>query len=63
MLKANVLNLMRSSKNEDEWNTNCYVVKTACKGYPDFWHKEVIASGLRDEVLGAGSSDIKIQTF
>jgi len=60
MNEEQVTKLMRSSKNESEWNANCDKVKAACGGYPSFWYTEIIMSGLADETLGAGSSDIRI---
>ena len=46
MEKEQVLELMKSSKNEREWNDNCDKVKKACRGYPDFWYKEIVQSKL-----------------
>lgn len=46
-----VRDLMRSSKNEKEWNDNCDLVKKANNGYPSFWYAEIILSGLITEVL------------
>lgn len=61
MTKEDVINLMRSSKNGLDWNANCDVVKKAHSGgYPDYWFFEVVLSGLCDEVLGNGASDLKI---
>lgn len=50
MSKSEVEDLMRSSKNETEWNKNCDYVKKQCGGYPDFWFTAVIASGLMAKV-------------
>jgi hypothetical protein len=64
MEKHEVLDLMRSSKNSKEWNVNCDTIKKAHNNnYPDWWYQEVILSGLCDEVMGAGSSTIKISNF
>lgn len=60
MTEQEVLDLMKSSKNGDEWNTNCDAVKKACGGYPDYWWEKVIKTGLMDETLGKGASEIKI---
>lgn len=46
MTEAEVVALMESSKSEDEWNDNCDRVKRACGGYPSFWYKAIIISGL-----------------
>ena len=41
-----VVSLMSSSKSEEEWNANCDKVKAAHKGYPNWWYKEIMMSGL-----------------
>lgn len=46
MTQSEVEALMRSSKSEAEWDTNCAKVKKACGGYPSFWHPAIIQSGL-----------------
>lgn len=63
MTQEQIINLMKSSRNSDEWNRNCDTVKKACKGYPDFWYKEIVLSGLMDRTLGAGSSELKISVI
>jgi len=63
MSKEEVIQLMRSSKNGQEWNLNADKVKKACNGYPSFWWEEIIVSGLCDEVLGEGGSKITITTL
>jgi hypothetical protein len=61
MNKQEVIDLMRSSKNSTEWRTNCDLVKNAhSNNYPSYWYSEIISSGLCDEILGKGSSEIKI---
>ena len=63
MTQDEVLALMRSSKNEQEWNANCDTIKAAHDGgYPAYWFAEIIAKRVCDEVLGAGAGDIKIMT-
>ena len=49
MSEQEVVDLMKSSNSEDEWTTNCDVVKEKFGGYPDFWYTATIASGLVDE--------------
>ncbi len=44
-----VVALMRSSKSEKEWDTNCDKVKAANQGYPSFWFQAVIISGVATE--------------
>lgn len=62
MKKEEVLNLMGSSKDSNEWNSNCDKVKAAHNGgYPDYWYTEVVASGLINKTLNDPSADeIKI---
>jgi hypothetical protein len=50
MNEAQVIELMKSSKSETEWNANCDKVKRACNGYPPFWYKAIIMSGLLNRV-------------
>lgn len=62
--EAEVVALMRSSKNEQEWAANCDTVKAILDGqYPDFWFKAIIQSGLINEVLGPGSDEITLSTL
>lgn len=46
MSEQEVVDLMKSSKSEKEWNDNADKVKAACKGYPDFWFKSIVMSGI-----------------
>lgn len=46
MNEQEVVDLMKSSKSENEWNKNADKVKSAYNGYPDFWYKSIIMSGL-----------------
>ena len=55
MSEEQVVELMRSSKSEAEWNANCDRVKLAQlaidgRDYPSFWYRAIMASGLRGEV-------------
>lgn len=61
MTEEQVIELMKTSKSEDEWNDNCVIVKEKCNGYPDFWYKSVIMSGIADEVLGKFGSSTEIK--
>ncbi len=65
MDKQEVIELMKSSRSEDEWNTNCDAVKKACGGYPEFWHEAIVASGLAQETAASfgGSADINVSAF
>lgn len=46
MDEKQVVELMKSSNSEAEWNSNADKVKKACNGYPDFWYSAIIMSGL-----------------
>lgn len=52
MTEAQVVELMKSSTNEQEWNDNADKVKNACDGYPDFWYSTIVMSGVMAEVTG-----------
>lgn len=60
MNKEEVINLMESSQTEQEWDDNCDEVKKACNGYPNFWFKEIILSGLAGRVTARFGKDDKI---
>ena len=44
-----VVELMKSSRSEAEWNDNCDRVKRNCGGYPSWWYETIIMSGLLHE--------------
>lgn len=46
MSEQQVVDLMVSSRNEAEWNSNCERVKASCGGYPSSWYGAVVTSGL-----------------
>jgi len=47
MTMKEVIELMKSSATTKEWNANCDKVKEAHDGgYPPYWFKEIILSGL-----------------
>jgi len=46
MQESEVVELMKSSNSEQEWNDNCDKVKAACDGYPDFWYSAIVMSGV-----------------
>jgi hypothetical protein len=63
MTQEEVIDLMKSSKNSQEWNANCDTVKKAHdNNYPNYWYPEIILSGLCDKTLGEGSSKITFST-
>jgi hypothetical protein len=44
--EAEVIDLMVSSRSDEEWNANCDAVKLLFGGYyPDFWYAAIIRSG------------------
>lgn len=57
MSKQEAIDLMKSSKSEDEWNVNCNTIKREFGGYPEWWFQGVIAAGL------CPKSDIKVTVF
>lgn len=63
MNEQEVVDLMKSSKSQQEWNQNCDKVKAACGGYPDFWYSAIVLSGLLEQTLGKGAADIKITSI
>ena len=45
-----VVELMKSSKSEQEWNKNCNTVRKSHGGaYPTFWYKAIVLSGVSGE--------------
>lgn len=65
MNQEEVVELMKSSKSEAEWNANCDKVKKAFGGYPAFWYGAIVLSGVSSQtaVKFGGSDEIKIATF
>lgn len=57
MSEQEVVDLMKSSKSEKEWNSNCDKVKSACGGYPSFWYKAIILSQLASETATTWGGD------
>ena len=49
MTEQEVVNLMKSSKSEEEWNHNCDHVKKEFGGYPKFWFTAIVVSGVATE--------------
>jgi len=60
MNEREVIYLMKSSKSEKEWNANCDKVKVACNGYPSFWYRSIVMSGIAAEVFAGFGSDASI---
>ena len=63
MDKQEVVNLMKSSKSENEWDANCDKVKAACDGYPDFWYSNIVMSGLFNDVSSKWGGTDQIQIY
>ena len=60
MSEREVIALMESSKSSAEWNTNCDIVKAKCGGYPSFWFRAIILSGIGDRVAAAWGGDMQL---
>lgn len=65
MNRQEVIDLMKGSKSESEWNANCDKVKREFGGYPDFWYEAIIQPGVAKETLEkfGGSADIKATVY
>ena len=51
MDEKEVVELMKTSKTEAEWNDNCDKVKKACGGYPSFWYSAIAMSGIMADTV------------
>jgi hypothetical protein len=52
MTEQDVVNLMKSSNSEAEWNNNADKVKKAFGGeYPRFWYPAILLSGIANETI------------
>lgn len=60
MNKQEVVDLMKSSKSETEWNANCDKVKKTFGGYPDFWYTAIVLSGIAADVFYNFESAAKV---
>jgi hypothetical protein len=58
MTESEVLDLMWSSKSEQEWNANCDHIKKLHGGaYPSFWFENIIRSGVLKKVAARWGDD------
>lgn len=57
MNEEEVVDLMDSSRSESEWNDNAAKVKQACGGFPVFWYRAIVASGLINRVAARWGGD------
>jgi hypothetical protein len=63
MTEQQVVDLMKSSTTQADWNKNIEKVKTAFSGnYPPFWYPAIIASGLMAKTMGEASTQIRVST-
>lgn len=62
MTEEQVVSLMEGATSEQDWNKKCDQVKAACGGYPDFWYREIVLSGLAGRVAASFgvTAEIKI---
>lgn len=60
MNQQQVIDLMKSSKSESEWNDNCKKVKNECGCYPSFWWPAIVLSGLMAQVTATWGGDDQI---
>ena len=57
MTEQEVIDLMSSSRNEDELNKNCDEVKSKFNGdYPSFWYYSIILSGVLNRTRAGWSN-------
>ena len=63
MNENEVVELMKSSKTEKEWNDNCNKVKFIYSGYPIFWYRTIVLSGVATETAKSwgGNAEIHIE--
>ena len=52
---------MESAVSERDWNSKADVVKKKCGGYPSFWYKAIIMSGLIGQVFAKFGVNPNIQ--
>ena len=62
MNRNEVVELMKSSVSEDEWNANSRKVKEAFGGgYPDFWYHAIIQSGIASQMVAKFGTTAEIK--
>ena len=58
------IEMLKACKTEEDWDKTCDTIKKARNGkYPIDWFPKVILSGLMDQIMGQGTSEIKVITF
>ncbi len=60
MSEQEVVELMKSSKSEKEWDANCDLVKSKCDGYPPFWYGAIVLSQVASQTAATWGGDAKI---
>lgn len=60
MSQDEVVELMKGSKTQEEWDKNCDQVKAEFGGYPSFWYGAIVASGVARETAAKFGSDAEI---
>lgn len=55
-----VVELMKTSKTEQEWNANGEKVKQANDGFPGFWFRAIIMGGVMRDTAAKWGGDDKI---
>ena len=60
MSQQEVVELMKSSKSEKEWNANCDLVEAKCGGYPSFWYGAIVLSGVASQTAAKWGGDAEL---
>jgi len=64
MTQQEVIDLMKSSNTEAEWNANADKVKKAFDGgYPNWWFATIVMSGILRETAAKWGDDGEIKIF
>ena len=61
MNEVEVVELIKSSKTEQEWNDNCDTVKEKCSGYTDFWFSTIVQSGIAKATTDSFNSSVELR--
>ena len=61
MTKDEVIDLLEKCQSSEDWRIACRIIKEEHEnGYPDFWWKEVILSGVGDRIAARWGSDMQL---
>lgn len=60
-----VTDYMAQARTETDWNARCDDVKRANNGYPLFWYRAIVLSGLahKTAVNWGGNADITLRSY